>query len=411
MCTDPIENDGNIFACRSCDECVATRRHGWVARAMAEKATNSHALVLALTYSDETEVGRQGARMFCYADVRDFMKRLRSAAAYAAKRERWNFQPEIRFLCAGEQGDRNGRCHWHMVIYSNFDLQRLGKFRLRGKLVSHRRDLMTVGKRKRRLNWDLWPHGFMTMQEPDQGGMSYVLSYCLKDQFTGEKSAKAMRYARSENFATGLFRMSKRPAIGERYLYQKLEEYLSKGACPPALQLNIPEFGGYWQPHGSFRKKLLWGLVALNQRLLWSTGAPAPQWSTLLASCRGVQSDMEILNVEEERQKREGDDIEADIRRRQSIDGGEQRRRETVRRCGSVLPCEDCLHELDQKTLARLGVVRSEIEGVWEYETVDGDSVRSLQSRPGSGVNPYCRAQGSKQIRLAFPATGSRAAS
>jgi hypothetical protein len=263
---------------------------------MAEKAENSHAACVTLTYADNTQHRRDGAAMFCYADVRQFLSALRAAARREANRAKWNFVPSIRFLCAGEQGERNGRCHWHMILYTNFDLSRLGKFRLRGKLVSHRRDMITEGKRKRRLNWTLWPHGFMTLQEPDQGAMSYVLSYCLKDQFTHESSRGTMREAKAENFATGLFRMSKRPAIGESWLMRKLEGLDASGSVLPNLQLSIPDFAGYWHPNGLFREKLLWGLVALNQRALWSTGAPAPQWASLLSSCAESASDMEILN-------------------------------------------------------------------------------------------------------------------
>lgn len=202
MCSDPKTHDGKTFACRVCNECIATRRHSWVARAMAEKALHPHALCLALTYSDRTEKGRDGARMFAYADVRDFLKRLRSAAHYAVEKENERRieeaghvfvetlpAPVVRFLCAGEQGSRNGRCHWHLILFSNLDLLTLGEITLRGRKLTDRADIMTVGKRKRRCHWSLWaddktPLGFVTFQEPDQGGMSYVLSYCLKDQFT-----------------------------------------------------------------------------------------------------------------------------------------------------------------------------------------------------------------------------------
>lgn len=296
MCSDPQEKDGLAFACRRCDECIATRRHGWVARAMAEKSDWSHSACVTLTYSDDTQESRDAAAMFCYAHVSDFLKRLRSASAREAKKAGWNFKPVIRFLCAGEQGDRNGRCHWHMIIYSNFDLALLGQFRLRGKLVSHRRDMITEGKRKRRLNWTLWPFGFMTLQEPDQSAMNYVLSYCLKDQFTEEKSRDTMRHAQAENFATGLFRMSKRPSIGENFLMRKMESLLEKGAVLPALQISVPGMEGYWQPTGGFRKRLLWCLHALNKRILWATGANAPQWPTLLASCSQFEADLEVLN-------------------------------------------------------------------------------------------------------------------
>ncbi|MCB5410307.1 rolling circle replication-associated protein [Pseudogemmobacter faecipullorum] len=257
---------------------------------MAEKAENKHALCVALTYSDETQEGRDGARFFCYADVRAFVKRLKSALRRA------KLSDTVRFICAGEQGDRNGRCHWHMVLFSDVDLTQAGSISGKFGPITDRASLISVGKHMRRLNWSLWPFGFVTFQEPDQGGMSYVLSYCLKDQFTVENSQGTMREAKAENFATGLFRMSKRPAIGERWLIRKMEALDATGSVLPSLNIKIPDFAGYWQPSGSFRKKLLWHLVALNKRSLWTYGRNAPQWSALLSSCSDNESDMEILN-------------------------------------------------------------------------------------------------------------------
>ena len=250
MCSDPQENidretgEVNTFACRNCDECIATRRHGWVARAMAEKATSAHTLCLTLTYDNETQANRDSAAMFCYQDVREFLNRLRSACRYQARKEKWTSVPTVRFICAGEQGSRNGRCHWHLIVYSDMDLTRIGKFRRKGQLISHRRDMITVGKRKIRMNWNLWGRGFVTVQEPDQAGMNYVLSYRLKDQFTAEKAEGTMRESKAEDFATGLFRMSKRPAIGESWLVQKLEGLDAAGSVLPNLQLKIPGFRG-----------------------------------------------------------------------------------------------------------------------------------------------------------------------
>lgn len=293
MCTDPQTKNGHSFACRVCDECIATRRHGWVARAMAEKTQFPHALCVCLTYSDHTQEGRDGAAMFAYHHVSDFLKRLRAAS------ERAQPGSKIRFLCAGEQGDRNGRCHWHLILFSDLDLRFLGEVKVLAKgkreKTTDPQMMMTVGKRKRRLNWSQWPLGFCTFQQPDQGGMSYVLTYCLKDQFTHQKSKGTMREAHVENFATGLFRMSKRPAIGERYLWGILEALNKKGAVLPSLKIQIPDFSGYWHPHGNLRKMLLWGMVAINQRVLWATGANAPQWPSLLASCGDNETDLGVL--------------------------------------------------------------------------------------------------------------------
>ena len=297
MCSDPKTkiNKGTgeemTFACRVCNECIATRRHGWVARAMAEKSDWPHALCITLTYSDETQESRDGARMFRYADIRAFLARLRSAARRQAGRV-----STIRFICAGEQGDRLGRCHWHIILYSEVDLTTLGEFRLRGNYCAGRKDIITSGKQVRRLNWTLWRFGFVAVQEPDQSAMNYVLSYCLKDQFTEEKTHGTMREAKAENFATGLFRMSKRPAIGENFLMRKMESLLEKNAVLPSLNIKVPGFHGYWQPSGTFRKKLLWCLVALNKRILWATGANAPQWPSLLASCSQNETETGVLN-------------------------------------------------------------------------------------------------------------------
>lgn len=422
MCTRPIEQDGKTFACRSCDECIATRRHGWVARAMAEKAMNSHALVVALTYSDDTEEGRHGARMFCYADVRDFLKRCRSAARYLAEKEGWNVKPSIRFLCAGEQGDRNGRCHWHMVIFTNFDLTRLGTVAGRYGVIERSEDMLTVGKRKRRLNWSLWPLGFVTFQEPDQGGMNYVLSYCLKDQFTGEKSLDTMREAKSENFATGLFRMSKRPAIGEAWLYSKMAELDAVGAVLPAVQLKVPGFRGYYVPSGSFREKTLWALVALNQRVLWATGANAPQWSSLIASLSGSEADLEVLlgtQTDEEEVS-----LEWKLGQRSRELSGDQERRESARKCGSAYACDACLARLGPEALAERGLeVYFLTEGQARAQGRDWTleegrpryrharykvSVEALRTRRGDGsINPDCRERGSALAKHVFPSSGS----
>lgn len=239
--------------------------------------------------------------------------RLRSAAHYAVEKENERRieeaghvfvetlpAPVVRFLCAGEQGSRNGRCHWHLILFSNLDLLTLGEITLRGRKLTDRADIMTVGKRKRRCHWSLWaddktPLGFVTFQEPDQGGMSYVLSYCLKDQFTVERSRDTMREAKAEDFATGLFRMSKKPAIGEGFFMRKLEALALKGQVLPSLNITIPDFGGFYHPSGTTRKSVLWALTAANNLARWSTGADAPQWSSLLGACADNINDMEIL--------------------------------------------------------------------------------------------------------------------
>lgn len=407
MCTDPIDQDGKVFACRRCDSCISTRRHNWVSRAMAEKTHWPYTLCLALTYSDETQHNRDASQMFCYDDVRAFMARLRAASRRYAKKHRLNVTPTLRFLCAGEQGDRNGRCHWHLILYSNVPLWKLGEARLRGKLLSNLEAMLSVGKRKRRLNWSLWDHGYCTFQEPDEGGMAYVLSYCLKDQFTGEKSKGTMREAKSENFATGHFGMSKRPAIGEQWLFEKMDRLLSAGAVMPKLEFRVPGMSGYWVPNGSFRKKALWALVALNKRIVWTTGANAPQWSSLIASLEGSESDLEVLLGKPEEEELS---VEAEIARRSREAAQRKADAQFVERCGRELPCKGCLYPYtDDQIKAKFGIERvyDEWGEVEEYRAAPGfQDPYERWRRPGGGLHTYCERRGSKEARRVFPATG-----
>ncbi|MBY5970816.1 hypothetical protein KUV28_00590 [Ferrimonas balearica] len=372
---------------------------------MAEKTHWPHTLSVTLTYSEDTQESRDAAQIFCYADVRAFLARLRSAARRYAKDQRLNVTPVIRFLCAGEQGDRNGRCHWHLILYSNVALWKLGEVRLRRTWLQKLSDMLTVGKRKRRLNWSLWDYGFCTFQEPDEGGMAYVLSYCLKDQFTEEKSRGTMRAAKAENFATGHFGMSKRPAIGEQWLFQKMERLLASGAVMPQLQFRVPGMSGYWVPNGSFRKKALWALVALNKRIAWTTGANAPQWSTLLASLEGSEADLEILNGPQEE---DDEDLAQQLARRSREETQRRLDAEFARTCGRELPCRKCVHGFDDATLGKLGLRRFENEAYEiDYEALPGFEDPEVRwKRPGGSCHTYCQLRGTTQARRVFPATG-----
>lgn len=405
MCSRPSTKNGNTFACRTCDDCLSIRRSGWIARAMMEKAEWPHALCVALTYSDDTQENRDAARMFAYDDVRAFLKRLAAACDYESPGSR------VRFICAGEQGDRNGRCHWHLILYSDLDLTQIGTFKRFGKVLKDRAEMLTKGKDKIRLDWSTWGKGFVTLQESDQGGMAYVLSYCLKDQFTAEKSRDTMRESKSENFATGLFRMSKYPPIGESWLMRKMESLEAQGAVLPSLKIKIPDMSGYWHPNGTFREKVLWGLVALNQRIFWATGAYAPQWAALLASCKDNPSDMEILNAFQRPQDDDAQTIETYFDFKQREAAGDFATRETRRKCGGQLPCTQCLSALGDGDLRSLGVVRTFDEiGQAEFEALGGfGPVETRQNTPGGGLNAFCQNRYGKGQARAFPRTAPRA--
>ena len=410
MCSEPINHTdretGEVitFACRTCNQCIAARRSGWIDRGMAERACHTHSLCVTLTYNTECEENRDARSMFQYADVMAFLKRLRRAASYRAKKEKWNVVPYVRFICAGEQGERgDNHCHWHLVLYTNFDVRGIGEFKgiVGGakRVVTYpedRKHMMSNRKDKRRLDWSLWavdkkPKGFVSLGEADLAGMHYVLSYCLKDQFASEKAEGTMREAKSEAFATGLFRMSKRPAIGEEYLVRKMEDLLAKGAVLPSLMIPVPDVDYKWWPTGSMREKALWHLSAINRRIRWATGADAPQWSSLLASVSENEKELEILDGQEtEKNRIEREKTEGLVRRLENLRDAPSVALD--RRCGRQLPCPQCLARVPRQALRGLGVERVQAEsGFFEYRSREGfESVETRQKAAGDRLNPWC---------------------
>lgn len=412
MCQSPQTTpDGRTFACRYCDACISARRMDWVARAMAEKSVQPFAFSITLTYADETQFQRDGAAMFRYSDVQNFMKRIRRRMEYHYKRT-----CVLRYIVAGEQGERNGRCHWHIILFSDIDLLTVGKFfDHRGKQVIDPSDILSeTGPKSKKLrrHWDMWPHGFCTVQVPDEGGMHYALTYALKDQFSQLKAKGTARETKSETFATGLFRMSKTPAIGEPFIIQQLDELRSRRSVLPKPTLIVPDARGYWWPKGPLRKLLLQGLRAINDEIREFTGVNAPQWSSLLSACQKSDQDMEWLNGEKEIETFE--EFADDFRRRANLREADKATEQVRRKCGSNAACFSCLVAVSTTPDFISGAIET-FEGEhgfgFRYKENDptGAKLRADQNRPHKrGVHPYCQNKQSKENKRAFPSSIKR---
>jgi len=424
MCSEPINatdketGDAITFACRVCNECIAARRNGWVDRGMAERACHPYSLCVTLTYNTATEENRDARRMFQYTDVSAFLKRLRRAASYLAEKHKWNVVPYVRFICAGEQGERGeNHCHWHLVLYSNFDIRGIGEFQgiVDGKkrVVIYPADaehMMTVRRRKRRLDWSVWGRGFVTIQEADLAGMHYVLSYCLKDQFAAENAVGTLREAKSEAFATGLFRMSKRPAIGEEYLVRKMEGLLAKGAVLPNLMIPVPDVDYKWWPTGPLREKCLWHLSAINRRIRWATGRDAPQWSSLLASVSENEKELEILDGQETEKKRiEREKGDALVARLENI---RDHHYEAVFKNRWLVSCQRCIRLPErfwvwQETGRLVYDKKTNRYSFLSYSGLDGLTHRETIKKGGNAA--CCETCGRRRDLLSIPEEGQRA--
>lgn len=409
MCSSPSTKDGKTFACRSCNECVAGRRAGWVSRAMAERAMTPHTLAITLTYGNETQHQRDGAAMFRYADVAGLLKRLRRQVYYKTGKA-----SQIRYLCAGEQGDRNGRCHWHLVIFSQYDLMTLGEFHAPFGRVTSREQIISPGSTPRRRKWSLWPHGFVVVQEPDEGGIRYAISYALKDQFAMDKAKNTGRALRAENFSAGMFRMSKSPPIGWTFLQKHLSELWEKNSIPPKLEITVPDSRLKWYPTGAVRRLMLETIRLVNERIRAETGSNAPQWSTLLHNLKDNPNDMEILTDGEETEDEETAEFAIAKRNREAEH--DYARKKGLRRCGSTLPCNSCLRNLAGYKLRDLGAEpyrSTDGQTYFRYEGhEDGAAFRKKQSDGGNyGINPYCGLQGTAYTEFLFGAGKNRTCS
>ena len=80
------------------------------------------AMTFTLTYADIDGVPPLGARVYRYKDVQDFWKRIRRAAE-----RKWQETIEFRYIVVGEKGTKNGRCHYHGVMFASRPMTELGK--------------------------------------------------------------------------------------------------------------------------------------------------------------------------------------------------------------------------------------------------------------------------------------------
>lgn len=394
------------FSCRTCDECVAVRRHNWVSRAMAEKAMHPQTFVVALTYSDATQFTRDGARFFRYHDVRLFLASLRDAIKQSTGKV-----AALRFLAAGEQGSRSGRCHWHMVLYSDVDLLTIGEFSAPwGKVTKYEEIVAKVGVDMPR-NWSMWPHGFVQVQAPDEGGIHYALSYALKDQFSTAKAKDSKRISKSEEFATGVFRMSKTPPIGAPFVDQMIWDMYERGYVLPKLMVQVPDMRMQWYPSGVLRKRLLEGIRRVNNSLVAQHGRNAGQWASLVNSVRDNEGDLEALGLNPSEDEDE-ETIETETARKAREVAAANLTREIVRTCGGSLPCIQCCRGLPDEVLWSFGVRFNQDASELEAFSEEGEqnlawTKLEWSKKTSGGINRACQLRDTASRKRAFPRSAS----
>lgn len=345
MCLYPVTFNDHQVACRQCDQCYQADVNNWVVRAMAERAVAGQMLAITLTYSDLPNGKKPiGATVFNYKDIQNHLKVLREAY-----KDFYGKRGEIRYLVCGERGSKGTqRMHWHMLLFTDMPIGLLGKWETFP-------DLLPVSTPELETNymWSLWSHGHIRLQKPDHKGVYYALKYAFKDRNTGQKSKGTNRHALSENWGASMFRMSKNPPIGMRYLVKYFDDHASVPAVPPSLKIQIPDYDGYWFPTGLLRKYALERCHAINSEYHKANGRDLPQWGSLLHSVslsdeNAIENDKETLtygpqeplplNSGETSLNTDLSQFASELSQKQSA----LKSRATLKHCGSILPCKEC---------------------------------------------------------------------
>lgn len=185
MCLSPIRlKDRTIVACRGCTLCRDNRLNDLIGRCVAEQKISSLSLSVTLTYAGDTPF----AVILYYRHIQNMLKSLRTDGY------------KVRYICAGEYGEKKGRAHWHIVLF------------FQGKAPAY--ELNT------RINWKYWPHGFSYFQQPDYKGFRYVMKYALKQE-NGVKSLA----------------MSKKPPLGYDFFIRMAGDIVDR-----RLPIHSPEY-------------------------------------------------------------------------------------------------------------------------------------------------------------------------
>lgn len=187
MCVTPNSlPDGTPIACRRCWACLQSRTTDLVGRAIAESRSADKTFSVTLTYAGDSLKNV----VHCLEDVQKMVRAQRDAGF------------NVRYMCAGEFGEKFGRVHWHFVGF------------WRGPEPE-----VPTG---RRIDWKFWPHGFSYFQEPDYHGLAYALKYAVKDATPGSVRP---------------FTLSKKPPIGNDYFIALALDMARKG-----LPLHAPSY-------------------------------------------------------------------------------------------------------------------------------------------------------------------------
>lgn len=227
--------------CGRCASCKAEKIDDWVGRALAEAEDCLSANVVTLTYgrSKEGFINHKASKTLNYEDVKLLWKKLRGAGH------------ALRYIVAGQYGDKNGRAHFHAIIYWQGRGKMKGDWKLSPQeikqleadykvpdmtLRTHKIDWVRPTKTGRYATW--WDHGFTYIDECHGKAVRYVARYVTREE-DGKNPQP-------------LFNCSTRPPIGGKFFERRAADLVEAGLSPQDGNYS-PKGSEFLKPRGHQR--------------------------------------------------------------------------------------------------------------------------------------------------------------
>ena len=182
--------------CSECWQCIKGRINDYVGRSLAETAVSNATAFLTLTYGktscgSDTIVNKKHFQLF--------MKKLRILG------HRGKNKFKVRYLVVGEYGERNGRAHFHALLF------------FKGTAPSW-------PERENFHDLDIWPHGHLWCEwSNSEAAVRYVVNY-IREQKTGHS----------------WFSQSRQPMLGWDWFVARAEANILAGVWPRSCEYVPP---------------------------------------------------------------------------------------------------------------------------------------------------------------------------
>lgn len=97
----------NLYPCGNCLNCINMKRYHWVKKLSIEKQFWKNTYFITLTYNEQNVPDELKV-----SDIQKFIKYLRFA-----------LKEPIKYFCCGEYGTKTKRPHYHLILFTNYNLE------------------------------------------------------------------------------------------------------------------------------------------------------------------------------------------------------------------------------------------------------------------------------------------------